>query len=219
MPQQRRNPKREIHGTGAVRREALRRKRERQALRRKMRLPGAIGAVVVLAVVLLLVSRSGSSPGKAPEGAVSTFGTSTAAKTDATIDNIPCEAGEQLTYHVHSHLAVWVNGTQETIPQNIGINSGKPCIYWLHSHTPDGIMHIEAPAQQSFTLGQYFDIWGQPLSATQVASAQGAVTAFVDGQAFSGDPRTIPLGNHTVIQLNVGSGNPGAQSYTFPSGT
>jgi hypothetical protein len=217
VPQQRRNPKRESHGSGAVRREALRRKRERQALRRKLRLPGAIGAVVVIAVVLLLVSRSGSSSGKAPEGAASTFGANVVAATDSTIDGIPCEAGEKLTYHVHSHLAVGVNGVQETIPQGIGINTTKGCIYWLHSHTPDGIVHIEAPSEQAFTLGQYFDVWGQPLSATQVASAQGTVTAYVDGQAYTGDPRSIPLGNHTVIQLDVGSGNPGAQSYTFPS--
>lgn len=186
---------------------------------RKLRVPIAIGVIVVIGIGLFAFSQSNdNSTGAAPAGAASTFGTTTSATTDTTIAGIPCDSGEQLTYHVHAHLAVFVNGTQETIPKGIGINNTKPCLYWLHSHTPDGVIHIEAPSEQSFTLGQYFQIWAQPLSTTQVASAQGAVTAFVDGQPFTGDPTTIPLKGHTLVQLNVGAGNPGAQAFTFPSG-
>ena len=187
---------------------------------RKLRVPIGIGVIVVIGIGLFAFSRSNDSTSVAtpPAGAASTFGTTTAATTDTTIAGIPCDSGEQLSYHVHAHLAVFVNGTQETIPQGIGINSTKPCIYWLHSHTPDGVIHMEAPSQQSFTLGQYFQIWGQPLSTTQVASAQGAVTAFVNGEAFTGDPTTIPLSEHSLVQLNVGAGNPGAQPFNFPSG-
>jgi len=119
---------------------------------------------------------------------------------------------------VHAHLGVYVDGKQETVPQGIGSNATKPCIYWLHSHTPDGVMHIEAPSQQAFTLGQYFDIWAQPLTTSQVASATGPVTAFVDGQPYTGDPRAIPIGDHTLVQLNVGAGNPDAKPFTFPAG-
>jgi hypothetical protein len=127
---------------------------------------------------------------------------------------------------------VYTNGTARTIPEGIGIvpptqvvqTSTGPfvvsgqCFYWLHSHTADGIIHIESPTQRVYTLGNYFDIWNQPLSAIQVGPVHGAVTAFVDGQAFAGDPRSIPLNAHTLVQLDVGSTSPGPQPFTFPPG-
>ena len=50
-----------------------------------------------------------------------------------------------------------------------------------------------------------FDEWHQPLSASQVAGAKGAVVAYVNGKRWPADPRTIPLDPHAVIQLDVGS--------------
>ncbi len=35
------------------------------------------------------------------------------------------------------------------------------CFYWLHTHTEDGIIHIESPVQRTFTLGHFFAIWGR----------------------------------------------------------
>ena len=50
----------------------------------------------------------------------------------------------------------------------------------------------------------FFAIWGQPLSATQVGPATGKVTAYVNGKVFTGDPQTITLSSHEDIQLDVG---------------
>jgi hypothetical protein len=91
------------------------------------------------------------------------------------------------------------------------------CLYWLHSHTPDGVIHMESPEQRSFTLGNYFDVWGQPLSASQVGPAKGTVTAFVDGKQVTGNPRDIKLGEHVNIQLDVGKVVP-FKSYTYSEG-
>lgn len=149
-----------------------------------------------------------------------------------TVDGISCDTSEQVVYHIHAHLAVYTNGRPRIIPEGIGIapprqivqTSSGPfvvsgsCFYWLHSHTADGIIHIESPTQRVYTLGNYFDIWNQPLSASQVGPAHGAVTAYVDGQLFTGDPRSIPLSAHTLIQLDVGSALPGPQPFTFPTG-
>lgn len=148
------------------------------------------------------------------------------------VDGISCQTSEQIVYHIHAHLAVYTNGKARIIPEGIGIvpptrvvqTSAGPfvvagtCFYWLHSHTADGIIHIESPSQRVYTLGNYFDIWNQPLSATQVGPAHGRVTAYVDGQPFSGDPRSIPLNPQTLIQLDVGSASPGPQPFTFPPG-
>jgi hypothetical protein len=138
---------------------------------------------------------------------------------------------EQVSYHVHAHLAIFVNGQAQVIPYGIGIVgpsgvqqstegpfvTAGSCFYWLHTHTEDGIIHIEAPQAQPFTLGQFFDLWGQPLGPTQVGSAQGLVIATVNGQRFAGNPRAIPLGNHDLIQLDVGQAVP-PQPFTFPPG-
>jgi hypothetical protein len=148
------------------------------------------------------------------------------------VDGISCETSEQVVYHIHAHLAVYTNGKARIIPEGIGIvpptqvvqTSAGPfvvagkCFYWLHSHTADGIIHIESPSQRVYTLGNYFDVWNQPLSATQVGPVHGTVTAYVDGQPFTGDPRSIPLDPHTLIQLDVGSASPGLQPFAFPPG-
>jgi hypothetical protein len=146
------------------------------------------------------------------------------------VDGVACNAGEQLAYHIHAHLAVYVNGQPALIPYGIGIKqpvaeqtSAGPfvaqgdCFYWIHVHDLSGVIHIESPTQQTYTLGQFFDLWGQPLSATQVGPASGPVTAFVNGSPFQGDPRSIPLDAHQVIQLDVGTVVP-PQPYHFPSG-
>jgi hypothetical protein len=135
-------------------------------------------------------------------------------------------------FHIHAHLAVYVAGWQKTIPGGIGIPaprsvqqtsqgpfiSGGACFYWLHSHAQDGIIHIESPVRRTFTLGNYFDIWKQPLGARQVGPAHGPVTAFVNGRPTSGDPRAIPLKAHELIQLDVGTPATPPRPYVFAPG-
>ena len=50
------------------------------------------------------------------------------------------------------------------------------CYYWLHTHTNDGVIHVESPTQRLYTLGDFFDIWRQPLSARRVGAATGTIT-------------------------------------------
>ncbi len=134
------------------------------------------------------------------------------------VDGIQCQAGEQVAFHIHSRLTVFVDGRSVKIPAGVGIadpqteptqvgpfvGSGS-CFSWLHTHAVDGIVHIESPVQRTFTLGNFFDVWGQPLSTTQVGPHKGHVTALYNGKVWLGNPRDIPLGSHTQIQLDVGS--------------
>jgi hypothetical protein len=148
-----------------------------------------------------------------------------------TVHGITCGPTEQLAYHIHAHLQVYVDGQSRALPGGIGIpgsqveNSaegpvaaGGSCIYWLHTHAPDGVIHIESPTQRIYTLGDFFDEWHQPLSSAQVADAKGPVTAIVNAKAWHGDPRSIPLDPHTVIQLAVGKPVPAFQPMSW-SGT
>jgi hypothetical protein len=194
----------------------------------------AVLAVVVIAgVALIVLSRGSSSPKTTSTNASSgaLLASVDSAATGQTVDGIPCQNTEQLLFHVHAHLAIYVDGASRSIPEGIGIAPPRQsvkgatgqfvvagsCFYWLHGHTDDGVIHIEAPTQRTFTLGNYFDIWGQPLSASRIGPATGTVIAYVDGERFTGDPRTIPIGAHTKVQLDVGR-DVAFQAYTFAAG-
>jgi hypothetical protein len=139
--------------------------------------------------------------------------------TGGPVDGISCNPGEQVIYHIHTHLTIFVNGELRAIPGGIGMvepsaqqsASGAPvfsasnCYYWLHVHVQDGVIHVESPASITYTLGQFFDIWRQPLTRKRVGPASGAVTVFVNGKRFSGDPRKIALKSREDIQLDVGT--------------
>jgi len=155
--------------------------------------------------------------GDHPDDAARTLAPAANTTQDGPVDGISCDAHEQLVLHIHAHLAIYDHGEPKLLPSGIGISTGA-CIAWLHSHDQSGILHIEAPMPRTFTLGNFFSVWGQPLSMTEVGPALGSVTAFVDGVAITGDPRAIVLADHGVVQLDVGEPVVPAQPYTFPAG-
>ena len=148
------------------------------------------------------------------------------------IDGIACQAGEQVLFHIHAHLTIFVRGVARQVPAGIGIAppyevastprgafvAGASCFMWLHTHAADGIIHTESPVQRTYTLGEFFDIWGQQLNRDQVGPAHGHVTALFNGQVFTGNPREIPLLVHAQIQLEVGRPLVAPESIAFPRG-
>lgn len=157
-------------------------------------------------------------------------GTSAGA-TGSPVDGIRCQTSEQLVFHIHAHLTIFINGTQRQIPAGIGIPGSRPqttsqgqvaeggsCLYWLHTHAPDGIVHVESPVHRTYTLGEFFDEWGQPLRPSRLGPVQGHVVAIYNGKLYQGDPRDIPLNAHAQIQLEVGKPLIAQQTITFPSG-
>jgi hypothetical protein len=157
-----------------------------------------------------------------PEGIPLEAGTllappSTAARGQS-VDGIQCDSSEQVAYHVHAHLSVYVDGRLRPLPAGVGVVAplaqqtpngafygASRCYYWLHVHAQDGVIHIESPTARIYTLGQFFDIWRQPLSATQVGSAEGTLTVFVNDHRYQGDPRAVALGSHVDIQIDIGA--------------
>ncbi len=139
----------------------------------------------------------------------------------ATVNGITCGPTEQLVYHIHARLSVFKSGQSYVLPAGVGIPgskavdtnqgpiaSGGSCIYWLHTHTTDGVIHIESPSKAIYTLGDFFDIWRQPLSGTQVGTLHGPITAFVNGKPWKKSLRDIKLLPHENIQLEIGQPAP-----------
>ena len=79
-------------------------------------------------------------------------------------------------------------------------------------------MHIESPVQRTFTLGNFFDVWGQPLGTGRVGPVTGHVVAIYNGQVYQGNPRDIPLTAHAQIQLQVGTPLVAPEKISWPSG-
>jgi hypothetical protein len=153
-------------------------------------------------------------------------------KNGQTIDGVTCQPAEKVAFHIHSHLTLFVGTKAYQVPYGIGI--GPPlqgvnttagpfveagsCFMWLHTHAADGIIHVEAPKVMSFTLGQFFAVWGIPLSATQVGPAKGKVTAFYNGKVWTSSPAAIPLTSEAQIQLDIGSPVVAPEHIVFPKG-
>src|SRR5450755_2267341 len=102
--------------------------------------------------------------------------------------HLACHKDMPPTFHVHIHLSIFdPTGTQIMVPWAVGIVQpwtynhagnqviGGSCFYFLHTHDRSGIIHYEAARDFGFTLGDFFDVWGEPLTTMNVAGYAGTV--------------------------------------------
>lgn len=122
---------------------------------------------------------------------------------------LPASASMAANLHHHDLLQIYVDGKPVTVPAQVGIDEQAGYLTSLHTHDTSGIIHVESPEQRSFTLGEFFDVWGVRLSATCVGSycpdGNSTLRAFVNGTPYTGDPRTISLTQHEDIVLAYGT--------------
>jgi hypothetical protein len=186
------------------------RKREEERLRAAKRNRMVLG-VSILVVVLVVAASVYFFSMKTPGSSSTT--TASAQSNNAAyppVDNIVCETNEQGNYHVHAHLTLYINGQQVAIPQNIGIAGDQSCLYWLHTHDTSGVIHVEAPNQQVFTLGTFFKEWSQVFPQQQYPvqlSSTDGWKVYVNGKPYTGDFHKIELSAHTLITMAYQSPN------------
>ena len=134
--------------------------------------------------------------------------------------NVPCGPGEVLTRHEHAHLTIVIRGQLRTVPAFIGITATQIC--WLHTHDTSGIIHIEAGDNRTFTLGDFFGVWRQPLSQTVLVGERPgsgeSIQATVNQQPYTGSPDTIVLRDHEDIVLELGPPFLQIAPYLWPPG-
>lgn len=133
------------------------------------------------------------------------------------IDGVICAASE--AYHVHAVVSIYQNGVRLALPAQIGLQG---CAYELHTHDSTGIVHLEAASQKPFTLGQFFAVWGQTLSNTNVAGMTGTIAFYtIENEKvtpFSGDPTGIALGAHKEIAIVIGTPPAALDKNRLPAG-
>ena len=72
--------------------------------------------------------------------------------------------------HLHTHLTLVIDGKEEQVPANIGIDPslwndhsldsyGMKGMTVLHTHDTSGTIHVESYKVQDYTFGQLLDIW------------------------------------------------------------
>jgi len=113
-----------------------------------------------------------------------------------------CVTGSN-SYHAHVHLAVTINGQNQIVPGQVGINGA--CLHPLHTHSTDGVIHVEPGEDRTFTIGDFFLAWGQPFNSTQLMS-----TKYPPGQVsmtVSGNPHP-ELWNYVIPRNAQATGNP-----------
>jgi hypothetical protein len=204
----------------------LERQRERQRRLRQQRMTraGIIGAgVLVLALVVFLVIHATAGGSSGPV-IIHGTGTYTSPATGETRDDIGCAPAEQLVYHIHAYLYIYVNGQPIVIPGGTGIPSGANCLYSLHVHNGEtNIIHIEAPSPGIYTLGAFFDIWGEQLSKTQVMGYKADASHPLTFDVFDangkktqvrGNPLDIQLQNHETMVILYNSPGITPQPFT-----
>src|SRR5438445_12658475 len=171
---------------------------------------GSILGLLVIAMIVAIVYNNRPQPGP------------------STVSGIPCDHLEHSQVHYHAALQLVYDGVVHNIPDNIGINLDSAghvsCYYWLHVHPANkNVIHIESPQNDTFTVGQFFDVWnswstahdlgGQKLDATHVSTItvqpEQKIVVYIDlgdgngAQLFTGDPRTIQLKSHEVITIEI----------------
>jgi len=128
-----------------------------------------------------------------------------------------------------AHLELFAGGHVVQLPAGIGfapplrrhgayVRSGR-CVYPMRTAEPTGLVMLASGPIR--TLGEFFDLWGQPLSrSTMAAFAAGAghrVSVFINGMRWPESPDSAPVSPGAQITIEVGSHVPPHTSYTFPS--
>lgn len=135
------------------------------------------------------------------------------------IQGVRCDPTEAIDFHIHAHLDVIVDGKSVTVPAGIGIKPNE-CLYWIHTHDKSGVIHIEAPQETAFTLGQFIQVWdstpGISPKFEEMINGDKNFRVFVNGFEYQDGFDKIPLAAHDEIVIVDGSAPPNLpKSYEF----
>ena len=138
---------------------------------------------------------------------------------------LPALTAEGQVVHIHQHLELFVDGKEVAVPDDIGIDPNGGFISPLHTHeNGDGVLHVESPTEERFSLGQFFGVWGVRLDAKclggECTGHAKQLRTWVNGVPVDGDPTRVVLAEHQQIVIAYGTQaqmpDPVPATYAFP---
>jgi hypothetical protein len=114
-----------------------------------------------------------------------------------------------LAMHSHVHVQLFVDGQQIALAANIGIDealhSGHSLDKYavgsqmapMHTHSNDGLIHLESSVMRDYTMGEFMAIWGVDLDEIRTISVT------VDGRPVQ-DYENLVLKDGQQIILQIG---------------
>ena len=208
-------------GTRRERADKIKREFDQKERRRRLAFYGAIVVVVAVLIAMGTVGIRNVSQNKDAQANTNLQSSSGLGAESAPPWALPADAvgrvkaaglnlGQMGTAeHYHAHLDILIDGQPVPIPVNIGIDPNSGAMSAVHTHSADGVIHIEAATKgEPFTLGQLFTEWNVRLSGNQIgsltASNGNTLTAYVDGKKVAGDPAMIRLAGRQQIAIVYG---------------
>ena len=90
---------------------------------------------------------------------------------------------KNVVLHIHPMLTITINGEDIAIPSHIGLENGimRP----LHTHDDTGEIHVESSCVRDYTLGDFFDVWGETFTSSCImdycTDETHTLTVYVNG--------------------------------------
>ena len=106
--------------------------------------------------------------------------------------------------HTHSSLSIIINGNEQYISQNIGIQDSicPDGMRGIHTHDDTGRLHIETPSQISAPIGAFFNIWGEVFNSEQIldnrVDSDHEIVMFVNGEINQDFENYVMLDNDVI---------------------
>ena len=124
------------------------------------------------------------------------------------VNSIPCSP--TIPDDTHTHLSIVMNGEALAVPDLVGSPGNPRCYYGIHTRNGSGLLHVQTGFSRTLTLGDLFDIWGRPLTTTNVAGIEGLpVEVFVTDNGtvtkVESDWRAIELTSRRLITIGLGT--------------
>jgi photosystem II stability/assembly factor-like uncharacterized protein len=119
---------------------------------------------------------------------------------------VACGIGATVKARANLRLTYNSQVQPSAVPAGVGVTDA--CRYRLFTPDASGTIDISSTPSESgrtYTLGDFLDVWGVP-DVQSIAPYVGAgvvVSVLVDGSAYPGDPRTIPLHDGTKVVVQV----------------
>jgi hypothetical protein len=190
-------------------REYVRRRMARARRARQIMWIAGVAAVVGVGAFLLTNRSEPASPASLP-GVLTTDAPwpANAAQSGARADALGLPA-EGTTMHEHANVQIFVNGQREPVPTDIGIDLDAGTGQSIHTHDDTGTVHLESSQARTFTLGEFFGVWGVRLTPSCIGGycndEQNRLRIYVDGEQRTGDPGDITLADQSVIVVTYGT--------------